>query len=307
MSAYVGRSFSKRLVGMLRLDLIIENVTGLLIQMPVSAQAYRIGGADKYPLVTKKKYVVGELEVPYIPGSSLKGRMRALLELAFGKKLYTTDGKIWSHVRSLTAMTFDEFRNDVESRDVIDELFGWAAVNYRQIEEAAKGSREVADRLFELLTPTRLLVDDFFPASKYIQDHNVKSVADFLEEKPENRIDRVTSAADPRDVVRVKPGVRFEGSIRVLFFNNDKDMIEGYVNTLISGLRLVEETYLGNSGSRGYGRVRVVGDRFIVFKVNPATSNLEVLMKVSEESFTSTEELLSKRDKIVGALRSLYQ
>lgn len=314
MSAQPRKTFAKKLVAIVRLNLKLENTTGLLIQMPVAAQAYRIGGADKYPMVTRKKYEIGgsetELEVPYIPGSSFKGRMRALLELALGRKLYTTDGKIWSHVRNLSAMDFRDFKDDIEKREVVDELFGWASANYNQILDAAKKGESgtdpqyVADQLFSILSPTRLLVSDFFPTPDYVNGHNITSVADFLEEKPENRIDRITSAADPRDVVRVKPGVVFGGTLTLLLFDIDKNKVGEYADAVILGLKLLEETYLGGSGSRGYGRVRFVGEAVTVYKINPQGKDL--LEKVAEIQFRGLDELVSKKSDLVNAIEKLY-
>lgn len=310
------KSFTRRLVGFLKISIKLNNTTGLLIQMPIAAQAYRIGGADRYPMVTKKRYRIRdsetELEVPYIPGSSLKGRLRSLLELALGRKLYTTDGKIWSHVRSLSAMPLKEFIDDVLSRDVIDELFGWAAANYKQIHESIKQSiqgvdpEQYAKQVFSLLSPTRLLVSDLFPTQEYIIDHNVNSISDFLEEKPENRVDRVTSAADPRDVVRVRPGVVFGGTITLLLFEHDESKVEEYINTILLGLRLVEETYLGGYGSRGYGRVKFVGESATVFKINVSVAP-RLLEKIQEVPFSSLEEFESRRAEVANAMRSLYR
>jgi len=273
--------FSRHLVGFVKFPLALETKTGLLIRMPVHAQAYRIGGADLYPIVTKVTYHMGgspfELEVPYIPGSSLKGRMRALLELATNQKFYTTDERIWQHVRNLSAMGVEEFLNDVFSRNLISELFGWAAANYHQIVESLKDAsktgktryneNDVVNAFRDYLATTRLLFSDFFPSKDYVERARPRSVSDFLEEKSENRIDRITSAADPREVVRVKPGVEFEGDIVMLLFNIDKGMVRKYLDTLVLGFELLENTYLGGSGSRGYGRVEFTRIGVEVYKV----------------------------------------
>jgi len=259
------KSFTRALKGVVDFSLEFETRTGLLIRMPVQAQAYRIGGAEQYPMVSRRVYPGGlEIEVPYVPGSSLKGRIRSLLELALGKKLFTTDEKIWQHVRNLSAMSFEDFVSDVLERCLIDELFGYAAANYRQIKESCESAikrgvqlkSSTPDDVFSLMTITRLLVDDFFPTEDYVAKVNAKSIADFLEEKTENRLDRVTAAADPREAVRVKPGVKFGGKLKLLIFDHDSDQLVKYLGTLATGLRLIEETYLGSSGSRGYGRVR---------------------------------------------------
>ncbi len=130
--------------------------------------------------------------------------------------------------------------------------------------------------------PTRAIFRDIYPSTEYVKNlcrekgdcRNV-TFEDFLEEKSENRIDRVTSAADPRTILRVKPDVEFEGSISFLVFDLDvcrrrecdehsklRDLIKDYparfyLQSLVEALMLVEETYIGGSGSRGgYGSIR---------------------------------------------------
>ena len=301
-------SFTRNLKGLIEVYLKLRTETGLLIRMPVHAQAYRIGGADQYPMITKKTYRgIGELEIPYIPGSSLKGRMRGLLELALGKKLYSSDQKIWQHVRGI-AMDFPDLEADIRERCIIDELFGYAAVNYKQLKEMAEKkvgetrAEAIASQLFSNLAITRILVDDFFPTEEFINRTRARSIADFLEEKSENRIDRVTSAADPRDIVRVKPGVEFEGKLTLLLFDNDSDMVEKYLKTITAGLRLIEETYLGGSGSRGYGRIKFIeiGVEALKIAVSDGTLKLE---KTSIGKYSNIAELEEKISDLSGKIR----
>jgi CRISPR-associated protein Csm3 len=300
--------FQRQLKGFVIFDIEFENRTGLLIRMPIQAQAYRIGGGDTYPMVTRRHYSgIGLLEVPYVPGSSFKGRMRGLLELALNKKFYTTDQRIWQHVRSLSAMSLDDFVDDVLNRCVIDELFGYAAAQYKQIAERAEHEHKPVDvdKIFNMLAITRLIIDDFFPTEDYVKQIGAKSVADFLEEKSENRIDRITSAADPRDIVRVKPGVRFGGRITLLLFDNDADMIEKYLTTLATGLRLIEETYLGASGSRGYGRVKFSKIAVAVEKVQ----NVDGAPKLVEvpnirKTYSNVSEFESDVKSLANAIKS---
>ncbi|MEM0352253.1 MAG: type III-A CRISPR-associated RAMP protein Csm3 [Sulfolobales archaeon] len=307
--------FTRRLTGYAVFTLRFVTKTGLLIQAPIQAQAYKIGGADKYPMTTRKRYRDAELEVPYVPGSSIKGRLRSLLELATNQKLYTTDYKIWQYFRSLTAMKVKEFIDDVNSRNVISELFGWAAANFKQVVDELVASKEVdlekakriAYETFQLLSTTRLLFSDFHPAADYIEKAKVTSIADLLEEKPENRIDRVTAAADPRTIVRVKPGVIFEGVVTMLLFDHDKHKIEEFLETFVAGLKLLEDTYLGSSGSRGYGRVEFVGKSVDVFKISPEQlTSSGILSKIDTIEFTSLEDLRTKTKLIKEALQKLY-
>lgn len=316
------KSFQRRLKGYLKISIKINTKTGLLIRMPVHAQAFRIGGADQSPMITTKKYVLNgkevELEVPYIPGSSLKGRMRSLLEMAYNKKLYTNDNKIWQHVRSVSLMTnIQEFYDDVVKRCPIDDLFGWAAANYSQIkshleEKSKQGSgqkpeenvNEMLNKIFANLAPTRLLFDDFFPSEETVKRLEPRSVSDFLEEKSENRIDRITSAADPRTFLRVKPGIEFKGAITMLLFDIDNDFIKNYLDALMNGLKFVEDTYLGSSGSRGYGRVEfrdIVVDLYKITVSNGSTLSISFKPKIAEAS--NINDLLGKLDSIAQKVK----
>lgn len=313
--------FQRQLKGVVVFDIVFETRTGLLIRMPVQAQAYKVGGAETYPMIAKKSYSsVGLLEVPYVPGSSLKGRMRGLLELVLGKKFYTTDQEIWQHVRNLSersTMSLDEFVKDVVDRCVIDELFGYAAVHYKYvIDRANQEHKSISindiNEAFSILAITRLLVDDFFPTKDYVKNINARSVVDFLEEKSENRIDRITSAADPRDIVRVRPGVEFGGKITLLLFDHDGDIVEKYLTTIATGLRLIEETYLGASGSRGYGRVKFTRISISLEKVQIENDIPKLVVLNIKKEYRSVNEFendvknLAKdiRDAIFGQLRS---
>jgi CRISPR-associated protein Csm3 len=313
-------SFQRELKGYLKITMKITTKTGLMIRMPIQAQAFKIGGADQYPIVTSRKYLINneeiELEVPYIPGSSLKGRIRSLLEIAYGKKLYTTDQKIWQHVRGTKLMNSNDFYKDVVERCPIDDLFGWAAANYEQIKEHLKkehlkdyltetdNPEQKLKDLFSNLAPTRLLFDDFYPSKETVEKLKAKSIADFLEEKSENRIDRITSAAEPRTFPRVKPGVEFEGTVTMLIFDIDKDHLKKYLETFANGLKLVEDTYLGSSGSRGYGRVGFEDIVIELFKINKTQSGVSVVKQPTIAKLSSLEDLRSKLDEITNDITS---
>lgn len=320
-------SLSRRLAGIIEMDVTFENLSGLLIRMPVHAQMFRVGGADQYPMITSRKYSAPDgseetREVPLIPGSSIKGRMRGLLELALGKKLYSTDGKIWQHVRSVKAMSEspNDFLQDIAERCEIDDLFGWAAANLSQIMRvvgnAGRGSYEEKETLkealkyFNELAPTRLLVDDFTPSDEFLRSRweEFESIADFIEEKSENRIDRITSAADPRQIARIKPGIEFSGKLRILVFDIDRDHVKKYLTTLALGMKLLEETYLGASGSRGYGRIKFRKIELNLIMFSPEKGVM--IKSLVDKPFTSVDEFMNEvvkgalPDKVVKALFS---
>jgi len=322
-------SLARKLMGIIQFKVRFKTLTGLLIRAPTSAEVYRIGGADSYPIVARKTYIINgsgevELDVPYVPGSSIKGRMRSLLELSNGLKLYSSDKKIWQHVRSISSMKFEDLIDDIEKRCVIDELFGYAAFNPIQLAEliarnSGKNRPDQSDidnaisKYFTLLAPTRLYFSDFYPSSDYINIEKPHYIADFLEEKPENRIDRITASADPRFIARVKPGVEFEGEVTLLLFDIDRDRIEEYLNTVATGFELIEYTYLGGSGSRGYGRVKFTEIKLSVFNLRKAGGTQSGSEKspaegVGEIRFPSVQEFKRNIPKLAEELKKLlYQ
>ena len=301
---------SLKLLKILKLRTTLETVTGLLISAGRSVG--RIGGADIEPVSAERVYECdgdkpGNIRVPYIPGSSLKGRMRALLEVSLGLPLYSldVDGKIWAHTPSPGARkVLGEDRlsvNDVVDvivKTELDRLFGFPALHLNVV---AKEAPNRLNDLLSMLTPTPLLVDDFFPDKDYVckkiyDEKGLVTFDDFLEEKNENRIDRITSAADPRTIIRVKPGVQFTGNMSLLIYDKNADKLTGFLTLLVKGMKLLEATYLGASGSRGYGRVRFVEIKATV--LDPATMSETELD--SCKRCNSVDELASKINELVS-------
>ena len=311
----------RRLVGIYSFYLRLRVRTGLLIRRPSKAQL-SIGGADVWPMTIERVYDCGAarpglIEVPYIPGSSIKGRMKSLLELSGGLRLVTTDGKIFAHVRSIAAFkrsTQDpasEFYRDVVDRCAVDDVFGYASFQYAQLlDQRELGLDEKRAReVLGVVAPTRLYLEDFYPARDYVCGEYARLqrplyLSDFLEEKSENRIDRLTSAADPRSMVRVKPGVVFEGRLELLVFDNDLDScpdgsvacVERNIELIGRGMRLLELLGLGAATSRGYGRVDVEITR--IEYVKPMAS----AETVTENPMT-VDELLERVKGIAAAAK----
>jgi CRISPR-associated protein Csm3 len=162
---------------------------------------------------------------PYIPGSSLKGKMRSLLEWHYRLvNLPNADGKPFS--AKLLDVTPEENRTNAEN---LLKLFGDAGENNK----------------FGI---TRISVGDC--ALSDTSEAMVLSEAKF-----ENVIDRQKGTAQhPRQTERVPAGVRFDFDIRVKIF--DEDDGSALMEMVGLGIDLVEKDYLGGSGSRGYGRVK---------------------------------------------------
>jgi len=165
---------------------------------------------------------------PYIPGSSLKGKVRALLELKEGY-VGKTDGKPYS-TRVLSGLD-DRSRTHCEN---LLKLFG------------TSGDDDGSE-----LGPTRVSFADA-TLSEESRSDLTNNRWPMTEVKAENTINRIKGTAEhPRFIERVVPGLKFDFSISLKHFEGD----EGIEELLREGLSLLEKDSLGGSGSRGYGRI----------------------------------------------------
>lgn len=231
MSAHTAQTELK-LVGKLILEGEMHCETGL--HVGVGKGSLEIGGADN-PVV---KDAHGR---PYVPGSTLRGRIRALLEQATGMA-------VPSELVFISKRKGQEVRIHQSDRpdDEICILFGRSP---GRMEKVGGGDIESNHA-----TPARLSVFDAPLVPESITPQMRETLDDELTEvKSENAIDRITSQANPRTLERVPAGAIFK--IRMVL-----DMLCAEDSTLMplvaQGLRLLEDDALGGGGSRGSGRVR---------------------------------------------------
>ncbi len=79
----------------------------------------------------------------------------------------------------------------------------------------------------------------------------------YTEVKAENSIDKFKGTSNsPRFIERVPAGVTFNGEIVLQIFDGDKE--SEMKQAIEDGLKLLEMNYIGGSGTRGYGRIRVL-------------------------------------------------
>lgn len=221
-----------KLIGKLILEGQMHCQTGLHIG--AGKGSLEIGGADN-PVV---KDSFGR---PYVPGSSLRGRLRSLLEQAHGLA-------VPSELVYLSRRKGQEVRIHQSDRpdDEICLLFGR---NPGRMERVSGEPLEASSA-----TPSRLTVYDAPLDPDSITPQMRENLDDELTEvKSENAIDRITSQANPRTLERVPAGARFQVRF-VLDVLCEED--KALVPVLLEGLRLLEDDTLGGGGSRGSGRVR---------------------------------------------------
>lgn len=175
-----------------------------------------IGSADstviKHPISGK----------PYIPGSTLKGKMRSLTELTRGEISEVRMGAVQNGACQ-------------DPNSLSAKLFGTANTKDKEAQR-----------------PSRVIVRD-----AYLSEVGNEQFVDkpYTEIKTEVVIDRITSKAMPRQLERVPSGARFDMNI-VLNVFTENDQSNDMINDVFGALELVQDDYIGGSGTRGNGEVK---------------------------------------------------
>ena len=210
----------------------IKEITGKIIlktglHIGAGDVEMHIGGTDNPVIIhpfTKE---------PYIPGSSLKGKVRSLLELRSGL-MGITEGEPIS-ISKLKSVKDDMQKEEGEK---IIKLFGASAADSEELKDYG---------------PARVSFSDCF-FTEEIRQKIKKGEMVATEIKAENSINRITGTAkNPRFTERVPAGIEFEFSITFKKFDTDEDDLE---DMLLEGLKMLEMDSLGGNGSRGYGKVK---------------------------------------------------
>ena len=107
---------------------------------------------------------------------------------------------------------------------------------------------------------TRAIFRDLYLTKESVEKlTSTLGINTYTEIKAENVIDKLNSSAMPRFIERVPKGAKFEGEIVLMEF--EEDDIEEMKSIVINALDLLELNYLGASGSRGYGRIKVISKK----------------------------------------------
>lgn len=224
---------------MITLDSKLTLITGLHIGG--ADDGMKIGGVDS-PVMDREVFCSEEGKVgfghkrkirePYIAGSSLKGKVRTLLEHYF---------RLVDPIKGGSVIDSKSTFGDEKYRNLIVSLFGESAGN-----SGAEGQINV----------TRTVFRDCF-ITEEVRKASLKSSVKLFESKYENVIDRKTGTTiggGLRQIERVPSAVEFDFNMSIRVFQDDNEVL--LKNTIILGLKLLELDALGGSGSRGYGRVR---------------------------------------------------
>jgi CRISPR-associated protein Csm3 len=184
-------------------------------------------------------------DMPYIPGSSLKGKLRSISEWKLGlvetqskhnDKYFAYDCKVLEHEENF--YTSPQEKKKWQNAKILGKLYGAATDD---------------EKIKELVGPSRLTVRDAFPSEQTIIDWETWMGENvFTEIKTENTLDRVTSEANPRPLERVPAGSIFNFSMIIDIYSPSDKLI---ITELFSSMNLLENSSLGGSGSRGSGQI----------------------------------------------------
>ncbi len=210
----------------MKLENIIEITATLKLEtglhIGVGDSEMHIGGIDNSVI---KNPITNQ---PYIPGSSLKGKIRSLLEWRSGEV-------------KKDPLSLSDFEDGDENVKQILQLFGIAAHS------------ENNEKQLQKIGVSRLAFWDCSLNKEWEQ--RIREDNQLLTEaKSENTIDRITATAgNPRQTERVPAGAEFDFKLTMRKFEGDSDEL---LELILKGLRLLELDSLGGSGSRGYGKVK---------------------------------------------------
>ncbi|MBC8263342.1 MAG: type III-A CRISPR-associated RAMP protein Csm3 [Anaerolineales bacterium] len=172
---------------------------------------------------------------PYVPGSSLKGKIRSLLEYKHGRRNYQRDRR---------------------TKQLVEIELGEPCMCGECIVCRVFGPHKNVDHQ---LGPTRAIFRDADlteESRKRLEEARAETGMFYTETKKENIIDRRTGVAADRGLrtqERVPAGTKFDFEISVRIFDDDNE--QEILDFIEEGLALLQQDYLGGSGSRGYGKV----------------------------------------------------
>jgi len=221
-------------------------ITGTLVlksgtRVGGSKEDLEIGGMDN-PVI--RHPLTG---VPYIPGSSIKGKMRSLLEYKTGQIGRDGEPCGCGQEPCLVCIVFGPHKTVKHN-----------------------------------LGPTRIIVRDSMMTKKSESELEAlrKEGTLYVEVKAENWIDRRTGVAGGgglRSQERVPEGTAFDLHLSVRVFEDDKP--EGILDFIKCGLKMITQDTLGSSGTRGYGWVEIKDLRVDGKEIDLDTFDIEEAIK----------------------------
>ncbi|MBP0002013.1 MAG: type III-A CRISPR-associated RAMP protein Csm3 [Cyanobacteria bacterium SID2] len=312
------------LLGKVRMTSRLVVETGLHIGG--GGETLDIGGIDK-PVIRDPL-----TQQPYLPGSSIKGKLRSILERLYNKPLNRPGG---SGTYRYESDDLDNGYSEVNGQKIefegaktcpISRLFGstgndcWlpasvakdrGLITEQELSDRRQNNQKIWSNNGTQYTkvkgrnaPARLIVRDC-----HLDDDSVKKLKKIdtglymTEWKFENGLDRVTAAANPRQLERVPAGSWF--NFEIVYTIENPAQAEEDLRNIAVALAILEDDALGGHGSRGYGKVRFTDFKMFYRNLSDYRNVKGAVELRSWPQFDSTSALLDDFESIEQQIRSL--
>lgn len=256
-------------------------VTQTGLHLGGSKSSLNIGSIDNNVIKTA-------LGKPYIPGSSIKGKLRSLLARVEGSLFF--DNKSKKDELKRVDELLEKKKEDKKLklyREIVNNATTDESNPSKYIMDLFGYSGDSNDT--ERVGHTRLLVRDSFLQNADAAIFN----NGYTDSKWENVIDRKTGTAEhPRQLERVPVGASF--SLELVYniyddandpYDNEKENIKNldvHLERLLLALQLLEDDGIGGSISRGYGQVKVAINDVVYKLIDEETMKYESLTPVNQ-------------------------
>lgn len=237
--------------------------------------------------------------IPFIPGSSLKGKLRSLLA-----KLH---GSVAVNKNNLDGSDRNKNLDQLKQGGIlIDEHFSYLLQLFGKSGDDRTDGAE-AD-------VTRLLVRDAPLDTEHFktefEDKGAELELGYTDIKWENRIDRKRGTAlDPRQLERVPANAAFNFELVYDFYDDadtafllaDKEknwniiqpnewgtnptLLDMHIWAIRTAMQLLQDDYLGGQGSRGYGQVEFEDIEVIQKEIHPDKGYYEVSLNETVQKY----------------------
>ncbi|MBN8563484.1 MAG: type III-A CRISPR-associated RAMP protein Csm3 [Leptolyngbya sp. UWPOB_LEPTO1] len=272
MTATTTEQTQTLLLGKIRIESTLFIKTGLHIGG--GNETLDIGGLDK-PVIRDPI-----TRYPYLPGSSIKGKLRSILERSLNRPLNRRGSRDTYRYESddlvdgITELDGHYIRFAGARNCPVSRIFGstgvkcWVKVESAEDEKLLDKDQQgnIRNRTQQIdgepyawvdgrNCPSRLIVRDSHLETSSAQELEEVDTGLYMTEwKFENGIDRITAAANPRQVERVPKGARFH--FEMIYTVEDSSQVAEDLKNLAFALAVLEDDALGGHGSRGYGKVQ---------------------------------------------------
>lgn len=306
----------KPLLGKFQFKSILLVETGLHIGG--GGENLNIGGIDKSVIRDPLT------QYPYLPGSSIKGKLRSILERVLNKPLNRKGSRDTYRYESddlvdgVTKIDGQFIKFQGARTCELSRLFGSTGVKCWLETDVARSERLLEDKSSKETidgkeyteikgrnAPARLIVRDCHLLQESIEALKKIDTGLYMTEwKFENGLDRITAAANPRQLERVPKGAKFH--FEIVYTVENAEQAGTDLRNLLRAVLVLEDDALGGHGSRGYGKVKFQNLEFCYLDYRGIDGTKDSLSLPSPTKLPSpvkdTSELVGRFDEIQGLL-----